>query len=193
MNRRLAIAGTFASTFALSSALFAHGGTYHGPGDTVGRGGGAGGGGSAAPAAPGSAAPPSGGPGFTGGSTPGGPVGTTGATSALRGPSTGPADTGPDLTTWESWWGFNKHPFLNLKAAIHSAVSTGSDTFFLTSNGRTAARDVLVPSPETVRGVVVPALLAALEKEHANDIVTGCLIALARIGDVRGENGASEL
>jgi HEAT repeat protein len=80
-----------------------------------------------------------------------------------------------------------------LKAAIHEVTTTGSDTFFMSPSEQTAARDVLVPSETTVRGVVVPALLAALEKERANDIVTGCLIALARIGDARGENGASEL
>jgi HEAT repeat protein len=39
---------------------------------------------------------------------------------------------------------------------------------------------------------IVPALLAALEKEKANDIVTGCLIALAKIGDVASESGDSE-
>ncbi len=193
MNRRLAIAWTFVSTVSLSNALSAHGGTYHGPGDTVPRGGGAGGG-SGGPPAPGSALPPSGAPGFTGANAPIGPSGTTGAPGAVRGGSTGgPADTGPDLTTWEFWWGFNKAAFLNLKAAIHGTIDTGSDVFFMSPSERVAARDVLTPSEATVRADVVPALLAALEKERANDIVTGCLIALAKIGDVRGENGASEL
>ena len=106
--------------------------------------------------------------------------------------STGGPQTGPDLSTWEFWWGFNKSPFLNLKAAIFSGISTGSDTFFLGPTERSGAKDVLAPSEETIRRDVVPALLTALEKERANDIVTGCLIALAKIGDVRGEDGASE-
>jgi HEAT repeat protein len=80
-----------------------------------------------------------------------------------------------------------------LKTAIYTITRTDSDTFFLSQGERNTAKDVLVPSEETIHKIVVPALLAALEKERSNDIVTGCLIALAKIGDVRGENGASEL
>ncbi len=39
---------------------------------------------------------------------------------------------------------------------------------------------------------MVPALKNALEKERGNDILTGSLIALAKIGDKRGESGESE-
>ena len=39
---------------------------------------------------------------------------------------------------------------------------------------------------------MVPALKKALETEEQNDIVTGCLIALAKIGDVKNEDGTSE-
>ena len=38
----------------------------------------------------------------------------------------------------------------------------------------------------------MPALLAALEKETNNDIVTGCMIALAKIGDSASETGDSK-
>jgi HEAT repeat protein len=38
----------------------------------------------------------------------------------------------------------------------------------------------------------VPALLGSLEKETNNDIVTGCLIALAKIGDAPSETGDSQ-
>ena len=193
MNRRIAIAWTLASTLVLSNTLQAHGGRYLGPGDTVARGGGGGGGGGDGSALPGTGAPPTGAPGFTGANAPIGPGALTGTTGASRGTTTGQAPSGPDLSTWEFWWGFNKNPFLNLKAAIHSAVYTGSDTFFLSPSERNAAKDVLAPSEATIRKDVVPALLAALEKERANDIVTGCLIALAKIGEVRGEDGTSEL
>ncbi|WP_419185792.1 HEAT repeat domain-containing protein [Rohdeia mirabilis] len=41
----------------------------------------------------------------------------------------------------------------------------------------------LAPTTEQIRGEIVPALLAALEGESDNDIVTAVLIALAKIGD----------
>jgi HEAT repeat protein len=49
-----------------------------------------------------------------------------------------------------------------------------------------------VPSPAEIREKIVPALKQALETERQNDIVTGALVALAKIGDVRGEDGRSE-
>ena len=55
------------------------------------------------------------------------------------------------------------------------------------------ARDRRQPSPNKIRASVVPALLEALRTERNNDIVTGCLMALAKIGDTRSEAGASEL
>ena len=39
----------------------------------------------------------------------------------------------------------------------------------------------------------MPALLEAVEKETNNDIVTGCLIALAKIGDAASETGDSAM
>ncbi len=97
-----------------------------------------------------------------------------------------------DLTSWEFWWAFNKDRYLNLKAAIHNAIPTGSDDFFLNRARTGSSKVVYKPSDEAIRRDVVPALKEALEKERANDIVTGCLIALAKIGDVRSESGASE-
>jgi HEAT repeat protein len=106
-------------------------------------------------------------------------------------PSTG-GNTGPDLTTWDFWWGFNKDQYLNLKAAIYTGIITGSDDFFLGQGTKNQARNQLKPSEEAIRGKIVPALKEALAAEHSNDIVTGALIALAKIGDVKTESGASE-
>jgi HEAT repeat protein len=53
-------------------------------------------------------------------------------------------------------------------------------------------KDNLKPTQEQVRQKIVPALLAALKEETNNDIVTGCLIALAKIGDAASETGASQ-
>ena len=172
----------------------AHGGTYSGPGDTV-PGGGGGGGGGGGPSTPGPAGPST--PGPAGPSTPGpaGP-GTPGA-----GPGAGPSkpstggggSSGPDLTVWTFWWEFNKAPYINLKAHIHSGgTKTGSDDFFLGFGEQEQAKDSMRPTEAQIRQKVVPALLRALEKETNNDIVTGALIALAKIGDEKTEAAESE-
>jgi len=161
-----------------------HGGVYRGPGSSVPPGGGSGGG-------AGDRVPPSG-----GGSGPTAPRRSTGGTGAPGGnrPSNGGpkavgggSQTKPDATTWELWWGFNKEPFLNLKAAIHTGtLVAGSDDFFLGRRPADIASDRLRPTEETVRETIVPALLAALSTENHKEIVTGALIALAKIGDGEG-------
>jgi HEAT repeat protein len=93
---------------------------------------------------------------------------------------------------WQFWWGFNKEPYLNLKSHIHDGGTlTGSDDWFLGQGEKTQAKDALRPSEEVIRNRVVPALLHALKTENNNDILTGALIALAKIGDARDETGAS--
>jgi HEAT repeat protein len=90
-----------------------------------------------------------------------------------------------DLTQWEYWWNFNKDQFLGLRSALYQGVSTPD---FL-GDGR---NNTLVPSQAYIRAKVVPALRLALQTERHNDIVTGALVALAKIGDARGEDGRSE-
>lgn len=171
-----------------------HGGTYRGPGDTVPAGGGGGGGGG--PSSPGSggpSAPGGGGPSSPGPASPGAPGGGPGGSGS--GPSSpgGGGDTGPDLTIWDYWWGFNREPYINLKSHIHSgAVQTGSDDFFLGRGEKQQARDSLRPSEATIRSTVVPALINALNTERSNHIVTGAMVALAKIGDPKGEDGKPE-
>jgi HEAT repeat protein len=181
-----------AGTLGLQSISSAHGGTYRGPGDTVPAGGGGGGGGGASPTGPGASGPSTGGPAGPSTPSPAGPgVPTGGPGGRPAAPSTG-GNTGPDLTTWDFWWGFNKDQYLNLKAAIYTGIITGSDDFFLGQGTKNQARNQLKPSEEAIRGKIVPALKEALAAEHSNDIVTGALIALAKIGDVKTESGASE-
>lgn len=185
LTSALAVAGA-----VLIDVSRAHGGSYRGPGDTVPPGGGGGSGGGATPGTPGPSGPGNGGPtGPTGpggsGGVPTGPGGRSGAS-----PVTGAIVNGPDLTTWEFWWGFNKEQYLNLKAHVHASVNdTASDAFW---EGGTKARDTLRPSEETIRTKVVPALREVLASERSNDIVTGALVALAKIGDVEDEDGVSE-
>ncbi|MEM7308865.1 MAG: hypothetical protein AAF682_19440 [Planctomycetota bacterium] len=193
--KKLLIASALAAgaTLGLQELTFSHGGTYRGPGDTVPPGGGGGGGGGG-PATPGPSGP--GTPGPSGPSTPGpvGPGTPGGGPGTPSAPSTGGGQGGgPDLTAWTFWWEFNKEPYLNLKSKIHAGgVTTGSDGWFLGQGQKKQAKDSLRPSEEQIRQKVVPALLRAMETETNNDIVTGCLIALAKIGDEKDEAGNSK-
>lgn len=192
--KKLLLAGAVltAGALGLQDISVGHGGTYRGPGDTVPPGGGGGGGGGG-PSTPGPAGPST--PGGAGPSTPG-PSGPATPGAGPSGPATpttgGGGDSGPDLTTWQYWWGFNKDPYLNLKAHVHGdAVQTGSDDFYVGHGQTQASKDSLKPTEKDIREKIAPALERALKSETNNDIVTACLIALAKIGDVRGEEGAS--
>src|SRR5262245_60443272 len=174
---------------ALQTLASSHGGSYRGPGDVVPPGGGGtgGGGGGGPPSGPHGPSGPNPGPTTgPGGTLPGPSTGTT------RGTTTNPqAEMGPDLTLWSFWWEFNKEPYLNVKTHVYDVgESTGDDGWFR-GTWRVGSRDTLKPSEEQIRQKIVPALLAALEKETNNDIVTGCLIALAKIGDAKSESGES--
>jgi HEAT repeat protein len=179
-----------ASTLTLEVSR-AHGGSYRGPGDTVPPGGGGGGGGGSGPGMPGPSGPGGTGPGTPGGPSAPGGVPTGGSGGRPASPGTGALNSGPDLSTWEFWWGFNKEQYLNLKSHVHAAdLSTpDSDAFW---NQGSKARETMAPSEETIRVKVVPALRELLANERSNDIVTGALVALAKIGDIRAEDGTSE-
>src|SRR5688572_18120488 len=177
---------------ALQSVSFGHGGTYRGPGDTVPSGGGGSTGGG--PSTPGTGGPSTPGPAGPSTPAPGSPGGPGAAPGGAKGPTTsgGGADAGADLTQLQFWWGFNREPFLNLKSHIHSgAVLTGSDEYYLGQGTQAQAKDTLRPSEEVIRGKVVPALLEALKTERSNDIVTGALVALSKIGPSKDEAGNS--
>jgi HEAT repeat protein len=185
----LATACLAAGMLASQGTIFAHGGQYRGPGDTVPPGGGGGGGGGAG--VPGGPA----GPSNPGGSGPPTPTGSgplpPGVGPGIAGITPGGTD-GADLTAWEFWWEFNKDPYLNLKVHLHRGEpETGSVGWFLGEGEHRQGKNTLAPDPATIRQVVVPALLHALETETDNDIVTGCLIALAKIGDAPSEGGES--
>jgi HEAT repeat protein len=181
-----------AGCLGLQEISFGHGGTYRGPGDTVPAGGGGGGGGGSGPSTPSPSGPSTGSPSGPTTPTPAGPGASTGAPGGRpAGPATG-GTSGADLTGWEFWWNFNKDQYLNLKAAIYSGVVSGSDNFFLGQGDNTGAKNALKPSAADIRDKVVPGLKYALETERQNDIVTGALVALAKIGDVKSEEGKSE-
>ncbi len=187
-----------ASAVVLCGLGWAHGGTYNGPRDTVPPGGGGGGGGGGGPVGPvgpggpdGVSPQPPGGDGPAGEWTGGDPRNPGPVDGTVTG--AGHGITGPDYSLWSYWWDFNKDPFLNLKDRLHSVgTETGGPDFNLGMGERIPSRDIYRPSPRQIRDEAVPALLAALESETNNDIVTGCLVALAKIGDARKESGQSE-
>lgn len=179
----------------LAGDLGAHGGTYRGPGDTVPPGAGGGGGGAGTPSTGGPAGPSTGGPTTPGTGGPVGPAtGPSGAPSSSPStPTTGGGGDATDLTMWSFWWEFNKDAFINLRAALDEGnVSTGTSDYFLGDGQKDQAKSSVRPSRSQIEEEIVPALKKALENETNNDIVTGCLIALAKIGDTVREDGTSE-
>ena len=180
-------AGVLLST---SPQLFAHGGTYRGPGDTVPPGGSGGGNG--------------GNPVTAGGSTPGGPSGGGANTPGFGTPTggkgggtqtggvTGTGGVDSNLTDWSFWWEFNKDPYIQLKYSLdHQDVKTGSVDWYIGQGTTEQAVNSQRPSKADIQNRIVPALLRALKKESHNDIVTGCMMALAKIGQESDENGSS--
>ncbi|MCY3002902.1 MAG: hypothetical protein NTV21_13965, partial [Planctomycetota bacterium] len=189
----LAAAWIVTGSLALSALAHAHGGTYRGPGDTVPAGGGGGSGGVPTPGSPYPASPTPGNPVTPGVGTPGMPgFGPGGVGPAQTG---GGGDAGTDLSVWQFWWGFNKDPYLNLRAKVHAGnVATGSDEFWIGQGQQTGAKETLAPSELEIRGQIVPALRRVLREERNNNILSGAMVALARIGDdPKAESGRSEL
>lgn len=169
----------------LAPNAFTHGGSYPGPGDVTPPGGGGGGG---APGVPGAGSPGGPGSGAPGTGTTAGPSAPLG-TGGTPGASTGGVEAGPDITAWQYWWNFNREPYLRLKERLQSGVTTGSDEFFLGQGQQQPSLDSLRATRERIREEVVPALLRVLDEARSNDVQSGCMIALARIGDGLGEDG----
>ncbi|MBI5365196.1 MAG: HEAT repeat domain-containing protein [Planctomycetes bacterium] len=149
----------------VTSVVFAHGGTYYGPGNNPSTGYPMG------PASP------------TGPTTAGGPSGTGVPTGS--GPSTG-APGAADPTSWGTWWGLHRASYLELRRALLRApVATRDEDAFLGFSGATSNQ--ARASQESIRGRVVPALLAALERERNPDVLSGALLALAKSTDANSD------
>jgi len=198
MRHRLLHADRFFLGAMLASSLFltsvpslAHGGTYRGPGDGVPPGGGGGSGGSGAPGTPGPGGPSN--PGGSGPVTPGSTTpGATGPGLAGRGPTTGGAtQAGPDLSVWDFWWAFNRSPYLDLRQRVRAgSVDSDGDNFYLGRGQAKQGNNTRRPGEDMVRNTVVPALLNVLRTERDNDLLTGALISLAKIGEVQDYDGS---
>ncbi len=99
--------------------------------------------------------------------TPAGSPNTPG--SGAGSSATGGSAAEVDWLAWSWWWEFNKEPYLALRDR------TAPDEATSTSGLRVTRQQVLEE--------ILPALRAALTTSSSNDVVTGCLIALARLGD----------
>jgi len=106
-----------------------------------------------------------------------------GAPAARSVTASGANALGADLTLWNIWWNHNKAPYLELKTHVHSPGAMTGDVRRLPEQ---ETRPDLRPTEQQVRERIVPALLAVLEQETNNDLVTGALIALAKVGDGGG-------
>ena len=84
----------------------------------------------------------------------------------------------PDHTRWTFWWEFNKEPHLGLKYHVHDGGVDPSGGGILSRDFRT-----LRPSQEQLYMEIVPALRRTLEETGSVDVITGCLMALAKIAD----------
>ncbi|HHI81299.1 MAG TPA: hypothetical protein ENK02_15145 [Planctomycetes bacterium] len=187
---RLASLTLAVGLFAIPVQVFAHGGQYRGPGDTVPPGAGSGGGGKTGgpggPTTPGPGGPTTPGPGgpSTGGpNTPPPPAPTGGGQAKAARTGGGGAPVGDDLSQWQFWWEFNKDRFLQLKKALRrGGVTSGTDDFSLGRAPQNEATDTLSPT-ESDRKFVTEALKKTLVDPDSNrDIVSSCMIALAKIG-----------
>jgi HEAT repeat protein len=162
MKRSSSFLAAAATAALLHAAAAAHGGVYRGP-------------------VPYTPSPAPGGPRAPGPGGPGGPAAPAAATAGARLPvgrplaaaSTASGEVAVDLTRWQFWWEFNKDSYLNLKRAVHRPQQAG------------ARDESLRPTPAQVDGQIRPALLRALGEVRQRDVVTACLIALAKLGEAR--------
>tara|TARA_R110000822_G_scaffold78346_3_gene187671 strand:- start:180 stop:947 length:768 start_codon:yes stop_codon:yes gene_type:complete len=171
----------------LAASLNAHGGQYRGPADVVPPGPGGNTGRPSGPTTGGPAGPSTGRPSGPATGSPSGPAtgGPTGPRAPGRGPQTGGRGSrlGADLTQWSFWWEFNKDPFIHLKDAIHSGgPQTGSDDFYLGSTRRDAHNSLAPTKKDSLD--ILATLRRAMRSTNNKDIISACMIAMAKIGDI---------
>ncbi len=167
---------TFAALTAVTP-LWAHGGQYRGPSDVQppssasnsSRASSA----SGAPAAP--AAPASSGP-----TNATAPVAASGNTSSPASKVRGAAIE-DDLGRWEFWWEFGKDPYLRLRDAIYGSSRLNEDDAMLGRRFVLPRRAIERPNA-TDLDQVADALVGSLRQAHDRDTISGCIVALAKIG-----------
>ena len=97
-------------------------------------------------------------------------------------PTTGARDIVAFANTWQTWWEFNKEPYLKSRITGTAAPVTGSDDFYLGVRRGGRAIDILQATPADRSDRIVPALAVLMEKDRNRDIQSACLIALGKVG-----------
>lgn len=178
----------------LSASAHAHGGQYRGPSDVK---------------------PPSS-TGSTGGSSGGtksssGGTASTGGTSSAggntaAGPATGTAPgtvnrnrgmaIDEDPTRWEFWWEFGKDPYVQIDrlrgSATRAVLPPGADDALLNPRLRARLPDALPPTSDDL-DALADQLVHILRSKPSRDIVSACLVALAKIGRDRPDASLFEV
>ncbi|MCB9879422.1 MAG: HEAT repeat domain-containing protein [Planctomycetes bacterium] len=98
------------------------------------------------------------------------------------GPTTGARDVQPYTISWQTWWEFNKEPYLLPRSATSVVPITGSDDFYLGPNRPNLVADVLAPTEDDRKSRIVPALIALLEADRNRDVQSATLVALGKVG-----------
>ena len=106
----------------------------------------------------------------------GGRVGPTPA------PTTGARDIVAFSRTWQTWWEFNKEPYLKSRIKGITLPVTGSDDFYLGQRRGTQLIDVLQATKQDRQERIVPALVKLLEQDRNRDIQSASVIALGKVG-----------
>ncbi len=122
--------------------------------------------------------------------TPGGgaPGPTTPGSAGPAGPFTPSGSLRPDLGRWQVWWSFNKDPFLLLRNAVYGTGGrTHSDLWYLGARRPVGSTPSLAPSKHQRQQIMLPALQRALQSGKQPDLVTACLMALAKL-DLQDED-----
>lgn len=84
-------------------------------------------------------------------------------------------------TSWDTWWRFNRAPFLRLKEHVYAPGSprTGAGAY-LGRGDLLGQASSLKPSDAQLRNQVLPVLMDLLEKERDDSLIASSLIALAK-------------
>ncbi|MCK5942291.1 MAG: HEAT repeat domain-containing protein, partial [Planctomycetes bacterium] len=150
----------------LTAGLLAHGGQYRGPGVALPV---------RVPLVPGVPARPG-----------------TPAPAPTPAPTTGARDVVAFARTWQTWWEFNKEPFLVPQVHGVQAPVTGSDDFYLGPRTTMPTADVLQPTADDRAEKIVPALAALIDRDLNRDVQSACLAALGKVGaDGKLPNGGT--
>lgn len=95
---------------------------------------------------------------------------------------TGARDIVAFSRTWQTWWEFNKEPYLKSRIKGITLPVTGSDDFYLGQRRGTQLTDVLQATKKDRQERIVPALVKLLEQDRNRDIQSASVIALGKVG-----------